>query len=181
MITMCHILGHGASIHAEMNATMTESYGPEKTGGFSQGDLVLSDDPIDYPNVRNPDVVVTFSQDAFEHDADSVADGGLLVIEEDLVDPGSYREERPDVTLTSLPAVELAEEIGRRVVANVLMLGTVVEIVRTPPVDAVRDAIRETVPDGTVETNERAFERGRTAVENDEIQHSAEELQEAIS
>lgn len=178
VITMCHILGHGAAIHAEMDATMTEAYGPEKTGGFSRGDLVISDEPIDYPNVVDPDLVVAFSQDAFERDADSVTENGLVVIERDLVDPENFEEDRPDVTLVSLPAVDLAAEVGRKVVANVLMLGAVVEMVDSLPVDPVRDAVRETVPEGTEALNERAFDRGRKAVQDGELDRSAAEIQE---
>ena len=178
VITMCHILGHGAAIHAEMDATMTEAYGPEKTGGFSRGDLVISDEPIDYPNVVDPDLVVAFSQDAFERDADSVTENGLVVVERDLVDPENFEEERPDVTLVSLPAVDLAADVGRKVVANVLMLGAVVEMVDSLPVDPVRDAVRETVPEGTETLNERAFDRGRKAVQEGELDRSAAEIQE---
>ena len=178
VITMCHILGHSAAIHAEMDATMTEAYGPEKTGGFSRGDLVISDEPIDYPNVVDPDLVVAFSQDAFERDADSVTENGLVVVERDLVDPENFEEERPDVTLVSLPAVDLAADVGRKVVANVLMLGAVVEMVDSLPVNPVRDAVRETVPEGTETLNERAFDRGRKAVQEGELDRSAAEIQE---
>jgi 2-oxoglutarate ferredoxin oxidoreductase subunit gamma len=180
VITMAHVLGHGASVHADMDATMTEAYGPEKTGGFSRGDLVVSDEPIDYPNVVDPAVVVAFSQDAFERDADTVSEDGLVVIERDLVDPAPLAEDRPDATVATLPAVDLAEELGRQVVANVLMLGAVVELVGTPPAEAVRAAVRETVPDGTEDLNEGAFDRGRTAVDDEEIEHTADELQEVI-
>lgn len=181
VITMSHILGQAGSINAGLHATMTETYGPQKTGGFSRGDLVLSDEPIDFPNTVDPDVVVAFSQDAFEEDASSVTEGGLVVIERDLVDPGSFPDTRPDVTMISVPAVELAEELGPRVVSNVLMLGAVVELVGTPPADAVRDAVRETVPAGTTDENERAFERGRLAVEDGEIHYSVDDIQEALS
>ena len=178
VITMCHILGHGAAIHADMDATMTEAYGPEKTGGFSRGDLVVSDEPIDYPNVVDPDLVVAFSQDAFERDAESVTENGLVVIERDMVDPDEFEADRPDVTLVSLPAVQLAEEVGRKVVANVVMLGAVVEMGGTLPVEPIRDAVRETVPEGTEELNEKAFDRGRTAVQEGELDRTAAEIRE---
>jgi 2-oxoglutarate ferredoxin oxidoreductase subunit gamma len=180
VITMAHVLGHGASVHADMDATLTEAYGPEKTGGFSRGDVVVSDEPIDYPNVVDPDVVVGFSQDAFERDAETVTEDGLVVIERDLVDPEPLVADRPDVTVASLAAVDLAEELGRQVVANVLMLGAIVELVGSPPFEAVRDAVRETVPDGTEDLNEHAFERGRTAVDADELQYTADNTQEAM-
>lgn len=165
VITMAHIVGEAATIEAGMDATMTEAYGPEKTGGFSRGDVVLSDDDIDYPAVVDPDLVVAFSQDAFRRDADSVREGGLVVVESGLVDVDAtdFRERRPDVEVVSVPAVDIAEELGLKVVANIVMLGAVVELLGDPPVEAVRSAVRSTVPAGTEELNESAFDRGREA------------------
>ena len=180
VITMAHVLGHGASVHADMDATMTEAYGPEKTGGFSRGDVVVSDEEIDYPNVVDPDIVVAFSQDAFERDADTVTEGGLVLVERTLVDPEPLLERRADATVASLPAVDLAEELGHKVVANVLTLGAVVELVGTPPAEAVGAAIRETVPDGTEDLNERAFERGQAVVADDELDYLGERPREVI-
>ena len=178
VITMCHVLGHAASIHAGMDSTMTEAYGPEKTGGFSRGDLVVSEEKIDYPNVVDPNVVVAFSQDAFERDADSVTQDGLVVVERDLVDPDRLREDRPDVTIVSIPAVELAEEIGLKVVANIVMLGAVAELVGTPDPDTVKEAVRANVPEGTEDLNERAFQKGREALDEAEIETTAGQLTE---
>jgi 2-oxoglutarate ferredoxin oxidoreductase subunit gamma len=170
VITMAHVVGRGATLDAGLDATMTEAYGPEKTGGFSRGDVVVAEDTIDYPAVVDPDVVVAFSQDAFERDADSVAEDGLVVVERDLVDPGAFPDERPDVTVEAVPAVEAAEDLGRKVVANVVMLGTVVGMVGVPPVEAVEGAVREVVPEGTEDLNERAFERGTTLMDQEVIQ-----------
>lgn len=181
VITMAHVLGHAASVHADMDATLTEAYGPEKTGGFSRGDVVVSDEAIAYPNVVDPDVVVGFSQDAFERDADSVTDDGLVIVERDLVDPGDFLEDRCDVTVIEIPAVELAESVGRKVVANVLLLGAVVEIVGLPPADAVRQSVRETVPPGTEDLNEEAFDRGRQIVTGDEIVYASADSPEVKS
>lgn len=163
VITMAAIVGRAASIHDGLDATMTEAYGPEKTGGFSRGDVVVNDEPIDYPAVIEPDVVVAFAQDAFERDAASVTDGGIVVTERDLVEPASFETTRDDVALYAVPAVELAEAVGLKLVANIVMLGAVVELVELPRVDAIRAAIREVVPDGTEDINETAFDRGRTA------------------
>lgn len=181
VVTMAQVLGRGATIHAGMDATMTEAYGPEKTGGFSRGDVVVSDDEIDYPNIVAPDVVVVFSQDAFERDAASVTRDGLVVAERNLVDPTPLRDERPDATVVSVAAVDHAEGLGRKVVANVLLLGAVVEMVGTPSFGAVRDAVRESVPDGTEALNEEAFERGRTVVEDGDLEYVVGEPGEVVA
>lgn len=169
VITMAHVLGHGASVHADTDAAMTEAYGPEKTGGFARGDLVVSESGIDYPAVIEPDVVVAFSQDAFERDADSVAEGGQVVVEADLVEADAALDGRTDVDILRVPAVEAAEELGRKVVANVVMLGAVMNLVDRPDVEAVRQAIVETVPEGTEELNERAFEKGVSGLDTHEV------------
>ena len=167
VITIAHVVGRAATVHADMHATMTEAYGPEKTGGFSRGDVVLSEDHIDYPAVLEPDVVVAFSQDAFERDADSVAEGGLVMVEANLVDASAFRDDRPDVRVVEVPAVEIAEEVGRKVVANIVMLGAVESVVGNPPADALHAALLEVVPEGTEEMNEAAFERGRTVLDRE--------------
>lgn len=166
VITMAHIVGRAATIHTDLDAAMTEAYGPEKTGGFSRGDVVVSDDAVEYPAVVEPDVVMAFAQDAFERDADSVAADGLVAVEAQLVDPGSFVSDHPDVEILEVPAVELADELGRRVVANIVMLGAVMAVVEHPPVTAVEQAVREVVPDGTESLNEEAFERGLLALDS---------------
>ncbi len=167
VITITHILGGAATVHAGMDATMTEAYGPEKTGGFSRGDLVVSDDEIDYPAVIEPDVVVAFSQDAFERDADSVTEEGMVIVEANLVDASEFRERRPDVAVIEVPAVEVADDIGLKVVANIVMLGAVHGLTEFLPEEALRQAILDIVPEGTEETNMEAFERGLTALETE--------------
>lgn len=166
VMTMGYVLGHAASVHAGMTAAMTEAYGPEKTGGFSRADLVVDTDEINYPNVVEPDVFVAFSQDAFERDADSVAQDGLVVVERDLVDPTSLLEYWHAEEIVTVPAVSIADELGAKVVANIVMLGATLELSAVVPPEHVKAAIFDIVPDGTEELNERAFERGRTALDN---------------
>lgn len=163
VITMAHVLGHAASIHADLQATMTEAYGPEKTGGFSRADLVVATDTIGYPNVVEPDVFVAFSQDAFERDVESLTAEGLVLIERDLVAPSAVLDhwESVDFELVSIPAVKTAEELGLRVVANIVMLGATVEATEFVPAPDVRAAICDIVPAGTESLNKMAFDRGR--------------------
>lgn len=168
VITMAHVFGHAASIYSNLKATMTEAYGPEKTGGFSRADLVLAKDTIGYPNVVEPDVFVAFSQDAFQRDVESVKDNGLVFIERSLVTSTAILEHRDavDFELISIPAVEEADKLEHRVVANIVMLGATVEATEIVPAADVRAAIRDIVPAGTESINERAFDRGRSAFES---------------
>lgn len=168
VITMAHVLGHAASIHGDLTATMTEAYGPEKTGGFSRADLVLSEEEIGYPNVVEPDVFVAFSQEGYERDLESVAEEGFVLVERDLVDPTSLLElwNGLDIELLTVPAVEVADQLGNRVVANIVMLGATVEATGYIPASTVREAIRDIVPAGTETLNESAFDRGREELDD---------------
>lgn len=172
VITMAHVLGHAVSLYADRAATMTEAYGPEKTGGFSRADLVIADDEIGYPNVVEPELFVAFSQEAYERDLGSVADDGFVLVERDLIDPSSLLElwDDSDIELLTVPAVETADELGNRVVANIVMLGATVEVTDIVPAETVREAVRDIVPEGTETLNERAFDRGRQELDDPEAQ-----------
>jgi 2-oxoglutarate ferredoxin oxidoreductase subunit gamma len=112
-----YILGKGLAIYDSYEAVMTQSYGPEARGGASSANLVLSDEPIDYPFVQQADFLVALSQEGYTRYRSTIKPGALILIEEDLVIPDQ------DDHAFLIPATRLAEELGRRVVTNVVMLG----------------------------------------------------------
>ena len=66
IVTMGIILGRAAAIYENLNAVQTQSYGPEARGGASRSEVIISDKPIYYPKVRNPDIFVCMSVEALE-------------------------------------------------------------------------------------------------------------------
>jgi 2-oxoglutarate ferredoxin oxidoreductase subunit gamma len=157
VILSAYVLGRAATLHAGLHATMTQSFGPEARGSACSAQLIVSDDPIDYPYVRTVDTLVAMSQEGFDLHVGGLADEGLLIYEQDLVDLRE-RAERPHSF--GCPATRIAEELGRRIVQNMAMLGFVTAVSDVLTVDAVRNAIRDSVPSGTEELNIRAFEGG---------------------
>src|SRR5437764_13331799 len=79
------VLGKAASIYQGAFATMTQSFGPEARGGACSAQLIVSDAPILYPYVTQPDILVVMSQEAFGKFAPELKDGGILIVEQDLV------------------------------------------------------------------------------------------------
>lgn len=152
-----YLLGKAAAIYDRKNAVFTQSYGPESRGGSCAGELVISDEPIDYPRIVEPDIVVTLSQEAYAKYSKDIAEGGTLIIEEDHV--RSESTERARTTLT-VPATRLAEELGRRIAANVVMLGFLAATTEVVSAESLKQAIASTVPRGTESLNLRAFEKG---------------------
>ena len=151
------LLGKAAAIYDGKEAVFTQSYGPEARGGASSADLVISDGPVDYPLVSRPNFLVAMFQEAYERYRPEMAPGGLLVIDTDLVKPsadeGPYR---------AVPATRLAEGLGKKIVANVVMLGFFTAVTGAVGRQSMEEAIKSSVRERFISLNMRAFEAGDT-------------------
>lgn len=149
-----YILGKGLAIYAGLEAVMTQSYGPEARGGASSANIVVSDEPIDYPFVQYPDFLVAMSQEAYTRYRPMARPGAVVIIDEGLVAP--HEGDMP----YGIPATRLAEELGRRVVANVLMLGFFTAVTGLIRKEAMEQAIVSSVKPVTIPLNLQAFQTG---------------------
>ncbi|MCC6587342.1 MAG: 2-oxoacid:acceptor oxidoreductase family protein [Bryobacterales bacterium] len=157
VILAANIVGKAASIQAGGYATLTQNYGPEARGGASSAALVLSDEPVLYPYTTKLNVLVVMSQEALSKFVPELAGDGLLLVEQDLV----RLEELPDsARVYGIPATRLAEELGKRIVTNIVMLGFLASKTDIMPVEAYKRAIAESVPAAARELNMKAFDTG---------------------
>jgi 2-oxoglutarate ferredoxin oxidoreductase subunit gamma len=152
-----NIIGEAVAIHDGKNATFTQSYGPESRGGAAAAQVVISDEPISYPHVIDPSILVVMSQGAYTKYAPGFRKDGLLIVDEDLVEIDEAVE---GLRVLSIPATRLAEELGRKIVANVVMLGFLAAVTDLASAEAMKKAVLSSVPKGTEELNLKAFERG---------------------
>jgi len=158
IISAGKITGRAAAIYDGNNAVMMQSYGPEARGGACNADLVVSDAAIGYPQLHRPLYGVIMSQEAYEKYGPTIDPAGTLIVDEDLVEMNEAPS--PVDRVYAIPATRLADELGRKIVANVVMLGALAAITGVVSRDAMRDAILNSVPPRTVELNERAFVTG---------------------
>lgn len=153
-----YILGKAAALYDHQHATMTQNYGPESRGGACSAQVIIADKPASYPHLTTPQVVVCMSQEAYAKYAGQVAPDGVVIIDEDLVQPG---EPKSSVRLYVVPATRIAEvDLGRKLVANIVMLGCLAALDNNVSPGALRQAVRSSVPKGTEEFNAKAFDRG---------------------
>ena len=152
-----HILGKAAAIYDGREATLIQAYGPEARGGATLVQVVISDEPILYPYIEEADAIVCMSQEGFSKYGPLLRRGGALLIEEGLV---RLPEGHPTDGVFGILATELAVEAGRKMVANIVMLGFLVAVTGVVGRSAMESAIRSTVPKGTDELNLDAFARG---------------------
>ena len=154
LLQAARILAEAAAIYDDKNAAESCSYGPEARGGASSTNLVVADRPIDYPFVQEADILVALSQEAYTRFRDETKPEAIVIIDEDLVQPS------PKDTCLKVPATKLAEDLGRRIVANVVMLGFFTAATSLVERESIEDAIKSSVRENVIELNMKAFTVG---------------------
>lgn len=136
-------------------AIQTQSYGPSARGGHSRSDVKISDEEIHYPFIEKAEILVIMSEQAYKKYSRDLRESGVMILDSDLV------KERPSCKLFIVPATKAAEELGTRVVANVVMLGAFQAITDAISYESLKKAVLDQVPQMTHELNTKALERGR--------------------
>ncbi|HOD33309.1 MAG TPA: 2-oxoacid:acceptor oxidoreductase family protein [Holophaga sp.] len=159
VILCASIIGKAASIFEGKHATLIQAFGPEARGSACSAQVTVSSDLIGYPYVKQADILVLMSQDAFNQFAPTLRPGGMILFEEELVDPSKVS--LPEGTKTfAIPATRFAEELGRRLVLNIVMVGFFAGVTGLLSFEAVEKAVRDSVPKGTEDLNLKALRKG---------------------
>jgi 2-oxoglutarate ferredoxin oxidoreductase subunit gamma len=157
VILAAAVIGKAAAIFQDGHAAMTQNFGPEARGGSSSAQVILSTEPILYPYITQPDVLMVMSQEAYATFAPQVKRGGILIIERELV----HVDRIPNgVRAFGVPATRLAEELGRKVVLNIVMVGFFGAVTNLLDADALRQAVEDSVPPAMRKLNLEAFDKG---------------------
>jgi 2-oxoglutarate ferredoxin oxidoreductase subunit gamma len=151
------VLGKAAAIYDGKFVTMTQSFGPEARGSSCSAQLIVSSEPILYPYLTQPDILVVMSQEANARFGADLKAEGLLLYEQDLIPAASLNRR---ARCYGIPATRFAEELGHKLVLNMVMVGFVTALTGVASPEAVRKAIGDSVPKGTEDLNLAAFEKG---------------------
>jgi 2-oxoglutarate ferredoxin oxidoreductase subunit gamma len=151
------IVAAAVSIHENKNAVQTQSYGPESRGGACKSEVVISDDEIDFPKVVEPDVLIVMSQHAYNDYAEDVKPGGTVILDPDMIPREKILK---GLRIYHVPATKIADQLGKRIVANIVMLGAFTSITKLLDEGAIKESIKENIPKGTETLNLAAFEKG---------------------
>jgi len=150
------ILGKAASLIDQKESTLTQSYGPEARGGACSAQVIISSSAVHYPYVRNPDILVCLSQEGYNKFHGLMKEKAMVLVDQDLITgimSGIH-------DLYVIPATRMAEELGNKMMANVVMLGFFTAITNAVSPGALRSTVAETVPARTREKNLAAFDKG---------------------
>jgi len=153
------IIGRAAAIYDNKYSTMTQAFGPEARGSACSSQVIVSDEKILYPYVAAPDILVVMSKDAAARFVPEMKQDPRAVIcyERDLVQLEGIPHK---ATAYGIPATRFAEELGRTMVLNIVMVGFFTAVGKVISADAVRSAVKDSVPRGTESLNLSAFDKG---------------------
>ena len=157
IVTAGYITGQAAVVYDGKEATFTQVYGPEARGSACYSGVVVSREEISYPYLLNPEIMIIMSQEAYEKFLPRLQQGGVLIVDSTIVKPDKQAEK---YRLYKVPATEIAEKMGARIIANVIMLGFLGKIWDAVSVAALQEAVKAMVPKKHLELNLKAFQTG---------------------
>jgi 2-oxoglutarate ferredoxin oxidoreductase subunit gamma len=151
------ITGKALSLYDNKHATMTQSFGPEARGSACSSQLVVSADRVLYPYITTPEILVSMSQEAYDKYEPDLRENGILIIDTDLVKP---RAVRGKIQMFAIPSTRFAEELGNRIIANLVMLGFFTAVTKIVSPEAMKKALPGLVPGRFLDLNIKAFDKG---------------------
>ena len=157
VILSAYIVGKATAIYDGKQASMTQAYGPEARGGACSSQLVIDKKAINYPLVDTTYILVALSQAGYDKFLPDLKNKGTLLYDNDLV---SVVQDHSKYNALAIPATRLAEELGKRIVANIVMVGFVIAQTKLASRESMLRAIKESVPAKFIDLNLKAFEVG---------------------
>jgi len=149
-----------AGMNAGLEVSWLPSYGPEMRSGTSNCHVRLSRSPIDSPMVTSPHVLVAMNEPSLRKFSSTVHSGGWIIYNGDATPQDLVLN---DVHIITMPFTRLADELGDPRIANMMMLGALLEITGALPQADVDSALRHLVK-GTrfLSLDKSAVQRGRS-------------------
>jgi len=159
VITAAIILAE-AAIMENKEAVQSQSYGPEARGGASKAEVIISNEFIYHPKVVNPGIVLALTQQAADNYVSDLEEGGVLIIDEDLVpNPPT------GIKVIKVPITRLAvDKLGKELFTNIVALGILVKVTGIVSFETIQKAVAKRVPPATIEKNMEALRIGYEAV-----------------
>ena len=155
VITAAIILAE-AAVEEGKEAVQSQSYGPEARGGASKSEVIIDDEKIYHPHVKNPDCVLAMTQKAADKYYLDLKTDGILILDSDLVPtPPNFKN------IVQIPITKLAiEQIGKPLFANIVALGALVRITKIVEFETIKKSVARRVPAHTIDDNMKALQVG---------------------
>ena len=146
----------------DLQVSWLPSYGPEMRGGTANCNVILSESPVGSPIVTNPDVLIAMNLPSLMKYVNSVVPGGQIYVDSTLIDA---EVERTDVDVFYIPATQMAKDNGIGTLANMIIVGHMLEHNPELTFEGVEAVVSKLVPPtkaALVELNMTALNLGKT-------------------
>ncbi|MFH2028965.1 MAG: 2-oxoacid:acceptor oxidoreductase family protein [Nanoarchaeota archaeon] len=140
------------------------AYGAEMRGGTAHSSVIISDSEISSPVILNPDTMLIMNKDSLAKFENDVKKGGLIVLN---ISECDRKVLRTDVEVLEIEAGKIAEELGNKKVANLVMVGAYIEKKGVLDVKTAMKVVRTVLPranDELIELNKKALQRGASCI-----------------
>ena len=155
-----------AAMHEGMNVSWMPSYGPEMRGGEANCAVVISDEPIGSPLVTEIPIAVIMNKPSMTKFTPSMEPGGLMLYNSSLI---VITPDRDDITAVAVDCNGIAEQLGNSRVANMVMLGAIIERTKVISIESAMEALKATFgpkKEHLLPINRQAMEAGAAAARN---------------
>ena len=165
VITAAIVLAEAAVLHEGLMAVQSQAYGPEARGGATRSDIIIADEPINFPKVIQPNVLVCLTQEAYNQYYPIIRPGGLLITDNRFV----KIQRKVDALQKELPMYRnIMETIGKPIVFNICMLGAVIALTKLVKSDSIMKVLEDRLPAGFIKMNRDALDLGmKIAADNE--------------
>ncbi|WP_331775970.1 2-oxoacid:acceptor oxidoreductase family protein [Sulfurospirillum sp. 1612] len=137
------------------------TYTSQVRGGPTKVDILLDDHEILFPYANEGEIefMIATAQVSYNNFKNGVKDGGVIVVEPNLVTPSE--EDRKRWTIYDIPIITIAkEEVGNVITQSVVALSITVEMTKVLDHELVKKIMLEKVPAKVHEANLKAYELG---------------------
>ena len=146
-----------AGMEAKLNVTWLPSYGAEMRGGTANCSVILTEASIGSPIVIKADTIVVMNRPSLDKFEGFLKPMGLLIIDSDFLDRDL---KRVDVEVIAIPAQTLAEEIGNKKIANIILLGALIKKTKIVSMELLLESLKLHGKEDFYEINRIALEKG---------------------
>ena len=157
------VLAHAALIEGK-ELSWLPSYGPEMRGGTCNCSVIVSDEPVGSPIIAHPNVLMVMNEPSLDKFEDTVAPGGTIFVDSSLI---ARKVRRTDVEAVYIPATQMAKDMDALSLANMIILGAIVEKLGCVKGDTIAQALKETISArkaNLLDLNMKAVEAGRNFI-----------------
>ena len=145
----------------DLQVSWLPSYGPEMRGGTANCNVILSETPVGSPIITAPDVLVAMNLPSLQKYVDTVVPGGQIYVDSALIDA---KVERTDVEVFYIPATQMAKDNGIATLANMIIVGHLLQNHPELDFDGVEAVVNKLVPPkkaALIELNMKALQLGK--------------------